>query len=32
MFVFTNNAKLKEALPEKVYGNNSFKNAQANRL
>lgn len=32
MIIFTNNAKLKQALPEKVYGNNSFKDAVANRL
>lgn len=32
MFILSNNQEWKQQLPEKVYGNNSFINAQANRL
>ncbi len=32
MFILSNNQEWKTQLPEKVYGNNSFINAQANRL
>lgn len=32
MFILSNNQEWKNQLPEKVYGNNSFKDAQANRL
>ena len=32
MFILSNNQEWKTQLPKKVYGNNSFVNAQANRL
>lgn len=32
MFILSNNEELKTSLPEKIYWNNSFVNAQANRL
>jgi hypothetical protein len=32
MFILTNNEELKASMPEKMYGNNSFAEAKANRL